>query len=266
MAICSVARGAGGSKLVWHARDLPRKRLVERWCGGRAHRIIAVSHAVKDLLLTSGSDEEKVDVVYNGVDPPAEPMPVAGSNDCFTFANVGQLVEWKNQEDFLAAAELVHARLPRTRFLLVGSNVFDRNGRYESKLKARIKTRQMSYVQPMGWKTDMKPVWEQTDCLVHTALREPFGRVLIEAMAHGRPVVAFASGGPAEVVADGRTGLLAPFGDVRTLSEAMLRVAQEPGLAAAMGRAARRRADEHFSARCTADAVMSVYNKVLNGC
>ena len=125
---------------------------------------------------------------------------------------------------------------------------------------------QYNFVHTIGWQKDMNPVWRMTDCLVHTARMEPFGRVLIEAMAHGRPVVAFASGGPAEIVDDGQTGFLVPFGNVQELSEAMLRLARNVDLAKKMGRDARQQVHEHFSAEKTAEGVMDVYRKVLEEC
>ena len=268
MAISSVLHRTGGSRLIWHARDLPRRRrLLDAWCMARAERIVAVSNSVKDRLVEIGGNDEKIDVVHNGVDAVDDIMPVskAGASN-FTFACVGQIVRWKNQKAFLEAAELVHQKLTHARFLLVGSDLFDRRDSYEAELRALIKSRQMSYVERIGWQTDMKAIWQQVDCLVHTAMMEPFGRVLIEAMARGKPVVAFASGGPTEIVADGCTGLLVPFGDVQGLSKAMLRMASEPGLATTMGVNAKRCVLTEFSSDRAADGVMAVYRKVLEGC
>jgi glycosyltransferase involved in cell wall biosynthesis len=226
--------------------------------------IIAVSNSIKSALAELGASAEKIDVVYNGIDPLVQKRSsVAGRNGHFTFACVGQIVRWKNQEAFLKAAEIVHMRLPGARFLLVGSDVFDRRDSYEAKLKAMTESKRMSYVQCVGWQKDMEPIWRQTDCLVHTAHMEPFGRVLIEAMAHSRPVVAFASGGPSEIVTDGETGLLIPFDDVKALSKAMLRIASDQGLAEALGQAGRQRAQEYFRADRTAERVMAVYRRIL---
>jgi glycosyltransferase involved in cell wall biosynthesis len=264
MAIASLSGSVCGSRLVWHARDLPRPRLLTRWCISRADVIIAVSNSIKSALAELGASAEKIDVVYNGIEPLIQKQSCApGRNGHFTFACVGQIVRWKNQEAFLRAAEIVHRRFPGARFLLVGSDVFDRRDSYEAELRAMTASGRMSYVQCIGWQEDMEPIWRQTDCLVHTAHMEPFGRVLIEAMTHGRPVVAFASGGPAEIVDDGRTGLLVPFGHVQALSEAMLRIAREPRLAEAMGRAATQRVLKQFGADKAAEGVMAVYQKVL---
>jgi glycosyltransferase involved in cell wall biosynthesis len=264
MVISGLSRGIGGTRLIWHARDLPKAGLLTRWCIARAQGIVAVSKGIEQRLKELGAGREKIEVVYNGIDPVDNgTLPARTGNPNFTFACIGQIVRWKNQGDFLEAARIVHRRLPHARFLLVGSDVFDRRDSYEAQIKARIDSTRMSYVQCIGWQKDMEPIWRETDCLVHCARMEPFGRVLIEAMAHGRPVVAFASGGPAEIVADGQTGLLVPFGHVQALSKAMLRIARDPHLAAAMGRASRQRVLEQFRADKTAEGVMAVYRKAL---
>jgi len=263
MVIASLSRGLCGSKLIWHVRDFPKSGFVTRWCAKRTDRIIAISNAVKSRLMELGVHKQKMGVVYNGIDMPTARMPSMRSNGQFTIACVGQIVRWKNQEDFLKAAEIVHRCLPEARFLLVGSDVFGRGDSYQAQLNAMVKSRRMSYVQCLGWQKDMEPIWRQTDCLVHTANMEPFGRVIIEAMAHGRPVIAYACGGPAEIVDDGRSGLLVPFGDVDALAAAMLRITREDGLAEAMGTAASQRVRECFGADKTAEGVMAVYRKLL---
>lgn len=267
MAVSSFSREPGGPELIWHVRDVPRPGILTRWCIARAERIIAVSKAVQHRLVELGARDENIDVVYNGIDPVTDETPnTETGNVGFTFSCVGQIIRWKNQKAFLEAAEIVHRQLPSARFLLVGSNVFDRCDSYETQLRNRIESRHSSFIQRIGWQKDMNPIWRMTDCLVHTARMEPFGRVLIEAMTYGRPIVAFASGGPAEIVKNGQSGLLVPFGDVQGLSEAMLRLARNSDLATSLGRAARQRVRDHFGADKTAEGVMGVYRKVLENC
>ena len=85
------------------------------------------------------------------------------------------------------------------------------------------------------------------DIIVHASDREPFGIVVIEAMALGKPVVAGAAGGPAEVITPGVDGLLAPFGDAPALAQALLRYLDDPALAARCAQGAALRARD-FSA------------------
>lgn len=266
MAVASLSRGIGASRFLWHARDYPRSGLLGRWCETTAHGIIAVSQSIRWRLAELGVRDEKIDVVYNGTDLAAnEPLDSSTSGLQFTFACVGQIVRWKNQGGFLEAARIVHEQLPSARFLLVGSNVFQRSDPYEAELKNTIAVHGMSYVEQIDWQQDMESIWRRTDCLVHTALNEPFGRVLIEAMAHGRPVIAYDSGGPAEIVKHDRTGLLVPFGNTVDLSDAMMRLARDRDLAASMGRTGRKRVRDEFGAARAAEGVMSVYRQILKG-
>ena len=103
------------------------------------------------------------------------------------------------------------------------------------------------------------------DCLVHAADREPFGRVVIEAMAWGIPVIAVETGGPAELVANGRTGVLVPPGDVRRLAQAMVDMAENVDAARQMGANARSMALRKYNIADTVAGVDALYAKVLSG-
>jgi glycosyltransferase involved in cell wall biosynthesis len=93
------------------------------------------------------------------------------------------------------------------------------------------------------------------DVVVHASRYEPFGLVVLEAMASGTPLVAGAAGGPSEVVRDGVDGFLVGFGDAETLAERIGRYFADPVLAARMADAARERAREFTPQRFAADVV-----------
>jgi glycosyltransferase involved in cell wall biosynthesis len=105
--------------------------------------------------------------------------------------------------------------------------------------------------------------WER--CLaavVPSVWPEPFGIVVIEAMSRGRPVIGSRIGGIPEIVEDGRSGLLVTPGEVAALSQAMARLAADPGLADCMGEAARQRA-RLFTAGAVVPRIERVYTEVL---
>jgi glycosyltransferase involved in cell wall biosynthesis len=77
---------------------------------------------------------------------------------------------------------------------------------------------------------------------------EPFGRVGLEAMAHGRAVVAFDVGGIREWLIDGETGFLVPPRDVDAMADRLTRLLDDPGLAASLGARGRARVEREFSA------------------
>jgi glycosyltransferase involved in cell wall biosynthesis len=86
---------------------------------------------------------------------------------------------------------------------------------------------------------------------------------VLDAMAHGKPVVATRVGGTAEVVVDGETGLLVPPRDPERLAEAISRILADPELARRFGEAGRARVEEHFSAEAMSRRVLAIYDEVV---
>jgi glycosyltransferase involved in cell wall biosynthesis len=87
------------------------------------------------------------------------------------------------------------------------------------------------------------PEWVQAmDVFVHASDQEPFGIVIIEAMALGKPVIAGNAGGPTEIITDGVNGLLTAYDDAEALTEAILRYLDDQEFAQSAGIAARQRA------------------------
>ena len=100
--------------------------------------------------------------------------------------------------------------------------------------------------------------------MIHASVvAEPFGRVLIEAMAIGRPVIAPREGGPLLIVVDRETGLLVPPRDAGALADALLALLADPARRAAMGRAGRARVDAVFDIRHHVRAMEALFDEVL---
>jgi len=221
-------------KLFIHARDLVNFGFFTRVCGYFGTRIIAVSHCVKDTQVKNGVSPGRITVVYNGVKNhffSTEPQSMDASRhnrNIFVFANVGQFVPWKNQTLFLKAASVVGSRCAEARFVLVGDDVFDSERAYKQTLFDYAANSNVSdRIAFWGWRENMSEVWPKIDCLVHTADREPFGRVIIEAMAYRISVIAMNSCGPKEIIDDRKTGILVDADDFEGLVQAMLTVARD---------------------------------------
>ena len=173
----------------------------------------------------------------------------------------GRLTDWKGQRVMIEAARRLQAdpRTPVLRVALVG----DAQGReaYEGELRAMIEQADLSRVVRLaGHWDDMPAAYAWADVVVSASTRpEAFGRVAVEAMAMGRPVVATAHGGSLETVADGETGTLVPPGDAGALAEAIGALASDPEARAAMGRRGRRRARARFSTEAMVTATLNVY-------
>jgi glycosyltransferase involved in cell wall biosynthesis len=213
-------------------------------------------------------------VVYNGVEISSS-VNAIGSDNAFnscaarkrggiTFANIGQFVPWKKQMLFLQVAHEITDRLPHARFMLVGDDLFGRNSGYKDRLLNYLKRLNLPerFVH-IGWQEDMTKVWENVDCLVHAADREPFGRIIIEAMAARVPVIAVDSAGPSEIISDGITGLLVRASDPKQLQDAMLRMASEPNLRRTLADAAYERVRSVYTVDNTARRIREIYENIL---
>jgi glycosyltransferase involved in cell wall biosynthesis len=206
-------------------------------------------------------------VVYPGVDlscfdpgglpSPAEArrllgLPVAGP----VIGTVGRLQRWKGMQILLEALPSVLRCYPQTRCVLVGgTHALEPD--VPEVLRRRAEALGVTDRVIMSGSQENVPLWMQAmDVFVHASDREPFGLVVVEAMALGKPVVAGAEGGPSEVITSGRDGTTVPFGDAAGIAEAVLRYLRDPDVAAMAGRAARARALD-FSAAAFADRLLA---------
>jgi glycosyltransferase involved in cell wall biosynthesis len=99
-------------------------------------------------------------------------------------------------------------------------------------------------------------------CLA-TRTPDPFPRTVLEAMAAGRPVVAFRSGGVAELVRDGESGLLVAPGDLDGLADGFVRLGEDAALRAALGRAGARRVRDEFSLERHLDRMEALFRSLV---
>jgi glycosyltransferase involved in cell wall biosynthesis len=115
-----------------------------------------------------------------------------------------------------------------------------------------------------GFRKDIPELIQLLDVVVHASVKpEPFGRVIAEGMATGKPVVAAMNGGPLEIIRDGQTGFLVPSDDPEKLAHRIIELLTDRSRADALGRNARQDAVARFSPRSHARLVEQVYENVL---
>ncbi len=260
------------TKLVIHARDLVRHRLVTQLCDRLCTKIVAVSLAVRDSLVLAGVKPSRIQVIYNAADDSisgtSEKVVRTAREGCpkrpFVFGNVGQFVPWKNQCLFLDAAVRVAEQLSNSRFVLVGDDVLGRDSGYRRQILSRVRSSLIvDKITLTGWRDDMARIWPMIDCLVHTADREPFGRVIIEAMSHQVPVIAVDACGPSEIIENGRTGILVPPNNVDALVLAMVQMAEDLQAAERIGMAGYNHVVSTFTRARMAQGLLDVYAEIL---
>lgn len=258
--------------VIWHVRVVEPDPRWDRLLAAAATRVVVISSAVgarfRDLKATLVAT--KMRVIPNGVDLTAFG---AGDGAAWRFrlgygdepviGMVAQLIPWKRQGDLLRAAALLAGEWPSLRFVLAGIDP-DPQGRYEAELRRLVEELGLSgRVAFLGFCGDVPGLMAMLDVVALTSENEPFGRVLIEAMAASRPVVATRGGGVGEVVVAEETGLLVPVGDPAALAAALDRLLRDPALARALGRAGRVRAEARFSIAAHASAVEALYDELL---
>jgi glycosyltransferase involved in cell wall biosynthesis len=186
------------------------------------------------------------------------------SSDDFVVGNVGRLVAWKGQDVFIRAlAEIAH-KVPNLKALIVGQPDAGR-GSYLDELKALVSACGLGErVVFAGFRLDVPCLLAAMDVVVHSSSSpEPFGLVVIEGMAAGKPVVATRAGGPLESIEDGVDGILVSLGDSKAMSQAIFSLYQDRERAAAMGTMARRKALKQFTVRRSATEIQEIFDTLL---
>lgn len=253
-------------KLVWHVRDRAPSRLIYKIAYALSDVVICVSRFIYDSL--PGKTCKKR-LIVNGIDDDRWRWRRSFKiHDELGFdratrivANIGQLVPWKNQQIFITIARELLKKHPEVRFVIIGADPLGRNSQYVQSLKDRIVAQDLDrYIFLIGHKPYIEAYFNSIDILVHTAINEPFGRVTIEAMALGRPVVALSSGGPKEIILNGKTGYLFGSNELKIGSEKISALLTDKKLFTRIGKEARR----HVSKSYTLTAKSSELEKLFH--
>jgi glycosyltransferase involved in cell wall biosynthesis len=258
-------RSQSKAKLVWHLHEFfPKMSYVLKFLNvfkNGPELILANSHSVLEHFARLKPEHwnSKQLTVHNGVDTRIYSSTNEPNSGHVILTMIGMLTAWKGQHLFLEAASALTARYKNLKFLIVGDEVYETHGEigYRAKLEELVKKLNLAdFVEFRGFVKDLTDVYEQSDIVVHASQRpEPFGRVIIEAMAFARPVIATRGGGVIEIIRDGIDGLLVEMGSVYELSQAMERLIQKEPLRRSLGRQARDRVVQHFSADAFATRV-----------
>lgn len=265
-----------GIPVVWHVRDnidanyLPRAaaalfKIVARLL---PHRVIA--NSASTLKCLSPGDGRGA-VAYSGVpresaerSTPALASGRRAAPDAPVVAIIGRIAEWKGQHIFLQAAAEVVRQYPSARFWVIGAPLF---GEYDFEKKLHSMANELGIepsVEFLGFRNDVPELLEKIDIVVHASiLGEPFGQVVVQGMAAGKPVVATQGGALPEIVVPGETGLLVPMGDAAAMADAVGILINDFDRALAMGEAGRRRVQERFTIDHTVASVTAVYEDLL---
>jgi glycosyltransferase involved in cell wall biosynthesis len=260
--VAALAGAVARRPVLWHLHDILSAahfsainiRAVVLLANAFSARVVANSEATAKAFIAAGGNASKVHVVYNGFDPlpfaavtEAEARTVReelGVREAPLVGVFGRLHPWKGQHvavDALARLTGVHA-------IFVGDALFGEEA-YVRAVQHRVRERGIEdRVHLLGFRADIPLLMRAVDVVLHPSVApEPFGRIIVEGMLAGRPVVAARAGGALEIVRHDMTGLLVAPGDDAVIADAVATLVADPSRRATMGHAGRERARQLFN-------------------
>ena len=262
------------TKIVWHIREIytfPIRMGLRFFRAFSSAEVIAISRAVKKGLGFGSSH-----VIYNGVDTRrfrpfnpdenlSERLGLVRGTKIITMHGI--LTSWKGHDIFLEAIAALYDTFPEIAGIIAGKELYTGIGHkgYFKYLKGKVEKLGIeNRVRFLGFRDDMPYIINSSFALVHASLKpEPFGRVLIEAMACGKPIVASGGGAVEEIVRDRVDGLIVEKGDSAALAQALTFLIEDEDRAKDMGNNGRQRVEELFSAELMATNVEEFYFALL---
>lgn len=248
-------------KLIWHVHEIILKpaiinKTISYLIGKYADKCVAVSEAVKKHLIDSKFiDEDKVEVIYNGVDTERFNPSVENEylykewnipNEAVKVGMIGRVNAWKGQNDFLDAAEGLMKKYSNLYIFIVGSAFAGEEWRVDELKKKIADSQNKDRIIFSEFRTDTPEIHSFFDVLVLPSTNpDPLPTVVLEAMGCGTPVVGYNHGGVTEMVINGETGLLAEVKNSKDLGRKIQQALESDYKL--MGQKARDRAVKNFS-------------------
>ena len=262
---------------IWHIREILKGSPLRSVLGlrnlfGIVHRlsskVIGNSNAVKNQISEEWRDK-KVIVIYNGIDPVLYSKQDEGmklkkelliDHRYRLIGVIGNISPHKGQQDVIEAYVKIKEKMDKVKLLMIGKG----KRSYVNDLKKLVKKNHIDdSVIFTGFRTDIPEILQEIDLVVTASWTESFGRVTLEAMATGKPVVATNTGASPEIVIDGETGTLVPARNPERLAEAMIDLLSDSEKAKQMGRKGRERVKERFTVQKYIENIECLYEEVM---
>ncbi|MEA1884582.1 MAG: glycosyltransferase family 4 protein [Thermotogota bacterium] len=237
-----------------------------------ASKIIAISRKVKESLLEIGVAADKIQVIPNAVDLDEFNLDISGkpyrdeigvADGEFLIGVVGRITPHKGQDIFIQAIPDILNFFPNAKFTIIGEDTTS-NGDFIIQLQqlaAELKLETKVYFS--AFKANVPQIMKALDVLVVPSLSEPFGRVVIEAMAAKTPVVASRVGGIPDIIKDGVNGILVPLKNPKAISEAVIRLLSDKDLYYNICQNGRKTVEELFSIPKHVEKVEKLYQSLV---
>jgi glycosyltransferase involved in cell wall biosynthesis len=234
-----------------------------------AGAVVVVCKLVGDMLGERGFAAEKLNLIYNGVD--AERFRTCGEggqlrrelglhNGTKVVGTVANVRQSKGHEFLIRAARKVANAGSDAHFVAVG-DIDATLGKPLFALVQELKLQDRFHF--LGFRSNVPEILSELDVFVLPSISEGLPLVALEAMAAARPMVVTRSGGPQEVVEDGRTGLLVPPADADALADKVCELLNNPQRAAELARTAQAKVDEAFTLQKMIAHYQDLYKRVM---
>ena len=235
-----------------------------------ADAITAHSNAARDFLVSLGVKRNKIKVLPVGIDP-EEFKPTTeevltervGINESRIILTVARLHPNKGLTFLIQAMSQLIEKAPSSRLIIIGRGPLENQIReliHQLRLEAHI-----TLLTEAISNEEMNKIYPGCDIFVLPSIREPFGRVILEAMSCGKPVVATKVGGPLDIVEDGQTGFLVEKANPSQLASRIAELLQDRKKIRDFGRAGRKRVVERFDWEKIAERYVKIYESVQDG-
>ncbi len=242
---------------------------LERWAAHFADKLIVISNPLREwgLSLNIGKRQQyvtiysgiEIDKFRVGVDVIQKKKELGINKDDLVLGVASKLWEGKGHRCILHALKQIIVKIPKVKLLFVGE------GPLQEELAHLTNQLGLSdFVIFTGFRDDIPEVTATFDVAILASFFEGMGRVLLEAMAQGKPVVATRVGGIPDVVDDEVTGILVPPHDVSALSGAMIRLLENKELRIKMGQAGSNKIDVKFTALMMVEQIQAVYEDAIS--
>ncbi|MCF7787553.1 MAG: glycosyltransferase [Prosthecobacter sp.] len=238
-----------------------------------AQSVIANSEATKAAFIACGGRAELCVVIPNGFRIPTERSPAsevkalrAGlgiPSDAWTVLMAGRLAHWKGQHVLLEALKV----LPAAHAVLLGDALFtDEDRKYAQELHTQADAPELAgRIHFAGFQKETMAYFDMADVVVHASVYpEPFGRVIVEGMLAGKPVIASRAGGAAEIVQHEETGLLVDPGSASELADALKRLQGDSRFAMELSRQAQQTAQDIYALSAVQEKIESVIRQTAS--
>ena len=232
--------------VVWHCRIADPDIYLDFFLRKLSTTIIANSHATAKRF--GDSYHSKVRVVHNGVDlarfrDDSVSRPSLIDDTWKTILVVARVSRWKRHDLALSAFEQIASKEPNAHLFCIGASDALESEWWDH-LQEQTRQSMVSHrIHWIGQISDVRPWYKAADILLLCSENEPFGRVLVEAMACGVPVVATRSGGVPEIVRHGEDGFLVTPGSVNEIADAIAEILGNGSLREQLAKSAIKRAE-----------------------